>query len=72
MRSTKQASVESWGRGFKKIAEESNSAGMPMPAIEENGGGVMYYNTNTPPAKNDEAKRLRQSTYVFLRYNLFS
>lgn len=32
--------VESWGRGFKKIAEEFDRAGMPMPVIEENGGGV--------------------------------
>ena len=33
--------VESWGRGFKKIAEEFERAGMPFPTIEENGGGVM-------------------------------
>ncbi len=32
--------VESWGRGFKKISEEFTRAGMPMPVIEENGGGV--------------------------------
>ncbi|MDO4826730.1 MAG: ATP-binding protein [Bacteroidia bacterium] len=32
--------VESWGRGFKKVAEEFTRAGMPMPVIEENGGGV--------------------------------
>lgn len=33
--------VESWGRGFKKIREEFNRANMPLPTIEENGGGVM-------------------------------
>ena len=33
--------VESWGRGFKKIAEEFERAKLPLPMIEENGGGVM-------------------------------
>ena len=33
--------VESWGRGYKKIAEEFERAKMPLPTIEENGGGVM-------------------------------
>ena len=33
--------VESWGRGFKKIAEEFEHASLPLPTIEENGGGVM-------------------------------
>lgn len=33
--------VESWGRGFKKITEEFEYAKMPLPTIEENGGGVM-------------------------------
>lgn len=33
--------VESWGRGFKKIAEEFERAKLPLPTIEENGGGVM-------------------------------
>ena len=32
--------VESWGRGFKKIAEELENANMPLPTIEEKGGGV--------------------------------
>ncbi len=32
---------ESWGRGFKKIAEEFERASFPLPTIEENGGGVM-------------------------------
>lgn len=32
---------ESWGRGFKKIAEEFERASLPLPTIEENGGGVM-------------------------------
>ena len=32
---------ESWGRGFKKIAEEFECASLPLPTIEENGGGVM-------------------------------
>lgn len=31
--------VESWGRGFKKIAEEFERASLPLPMIEENGGG---------------------------------
>ena len=33
--------VKSWGRGFKKIAEEFERAKLPLPTIEENGGGVM-------------------------------
>ena len=33
--------VESWGRGFKKIAEEFERACLPLPTIEDNGGGVM-------------------------------
>lgn len=33
--------VESWGRGYKKIAEEFDRAKMPLPLIEETGGGVM-------------------------------
>ena len=32
--------VESWGRGFKKITKEFESAKMPLPTIEESGGGV--------------------------------
>ena len=33
--------MESWGRGFKKIAEEFERAKLQLPMIEENGGGVM-------------------------------
>ena len=33
--------VESWGRGFKKIAEEFEKANLPLPTIEEECGGVM-------------------------------
>ncbi len=33
--------VESWGRGYKKIAEEFERAKMQLPTIEETGGGVM-------------------------------
>lgn len=33
--------VESWGRGYKKIAEEFDRAKMSLPLIEETGGGVM-------------------------------
>ena len=33
--------VESWGRGFKKIAEEFEKAKLPLPTIEEDCGGVM-------------------------------
>lgn len=33
--------VESWGRGYKKIAEEFDRAKMSLPIIEETGGGVM-------------------------------
>ena len=32
---------ESWGRGFKKIAEVFERASLPLPTIEENEGGVM-------------------------------
>ena len=28
---------ESWGRSFKKIAEEFERASLPLPTIEENG-----------------------------------
>ena len=33
--------VESWGRGFKKIAEEFEKAKLPLPTIEEECGGMM-------------------------------
>lgn len=33
--------VETWGRGFKKIAEEFERENLTLPVIEENGGGVM-------------------------------
>lgn len=33
--------VESWGRGYKKIAEEFERAKLPFPTIEETGGGVL-------------------------------
>ena len=32
---------ESWGRGFKKLAVEFERVSLPLPTIEENGGGVM-------------------------------
>lgn len=38
---TKQALWSHGGRGFKKIAEEFERASLPLPTIEENGGGVM-------------------------------
>ena len=33
--------IESWGRGYKKIREEFEKAGRPVPAVEESGGGVL-------------------------------
>ena len=33
--------VESWGRGFQKIAEELEKSKLPLPTIEEDCGGVM-------------------------------
>ena len=33
--------IESWGRGYKKIREEFEKAGHPVPTVEENGGGVL-------------------------------
>ena len=33
--------VESWGRGYKKIQESLQEAGMEMPIVEEECGGVM-------------------------------
>ena len=33
--------IESWGRGYKKIREELDRVGMPMPVIQEIDGGVM-------------------------------
>lgn len=32
--------VESWGRGYKKIAEEFDRAKMSLPLIEETGGAL--------------------------------
>ena len=33
--------IESWGRGYKKIREEFEKAGHPVPTVEESGGGVL-------------------------------
>ena len=33
--------IESWGRGYKKIREELDRVGMPMPTVEEMDGGVL-------------------------------
>lgn len=33
--------IEAWGRGYKKIREEFERAGLPMPTVKENGGGVL-------------------------------
>ena len=33
--------IESWGRGYKKIREELDRVGMPMPIVEEMDGGVL-------------------------------
>ncbi len=33
--------IESWGRGYKKIQEELERVGMPMPTIQEVDGGVI-------------------------------
>lgn len=33
--------IESWGRGYKKIRDEFEKAGLPVPFVEENGGGVL-------------------------------
>ena len=33
--------IESWGRGYKKIREEFEKAGHPVPTVEERGGGVL-------------------------------
>ncbi len=33
--------IESWGHGYKKIREELDKVGMPMPKIKEVDGGVM-------------------------------
>ena len=33
--------IESWGRGYKKIREEFEKAGHPVPIVEESGGGVL-------------------------------
>ena len=33
--------IESWGRGYKKIREELDRVGMPMPVIQEMDGGVL-------------------------------
>ena len=33
--------IESWGRDYKKIREEFEKAGHPVPTVEESGGGVL-------------------------------
>ena len=33
--------IETWGRGYKKIREEFEKAGLPVPTVEESGGGVL-------------------------------
>ena len=33
--------IESWGRGYKKIREEFEKSGHPVPTVEESGGGVL-------------------------------
>ena len=38
---------ESWGRGFKKIAEEFERAKLPLPMIEENGGDEAFSGGDT-------------------------
>ncbi len=40
--------IESWGRGYKKIREELERAGMPMSVIQEVDGGVMAVMTDIP------------------------
>lgn len=32
--------IETWGRGYKKICDEFEKAGIPIPIVEESGGGV--------------------------------
>ena len=33
--------IETWGRGYKKIREEFEKAGLPVPTVEESGGGIL-------------------------------
>lgn len=33
--------IETWGRGYKKICEEFEKVGLPVPTVEENGGGLL-------------------------------
>lgn len=33
--------IETWGRGYKKVREEFERAGLPVPTVEESGGGVL-------------------------------
>ena len=33
--------IESWGRGYKKIQEEFERAKLPLPIVEETGGGIL-------------------------------
>lgn len=33
--------IETWGRGYKKIREEFEKAGLTIPTVEESGGGVL-------------------------------
>ena len=41
--------IESWGRGYEKIFEGFNAAGLPMPTIEETDGEVrVTFQRNNP------------------------
>ena len=44
--------IESWGRGYKKIREGFETAGMPLPQLESHCGGVLItiYRKATSPA----------------------
>ena len=39
--------IESWGRGYKKIREEFEKAGHPVPAVEESGGVLVTIQRKT-------------------------
>ncbi len=55
--------VESWERGFKKIAEEFERAHLPLPTIEENGGVTATIQRKTV-SENSETCRKQNSLNV--------
>ena len=62
--------IDAWGRGYKKIREGFEGAGLPMPEVENFCGGVrvsfMRNNINSADVTKDVAKELTDRQKVIL------